>query len=99
MLFLVESSLGLMTSLGFMSNFQYNRKSSVYYDGNNRNKNHLREIDYKLSRQKGFMKRLIKQKKGLIKNMTGIDLSLSEKPSYMAEIIAASISDPVNPSE
>ena len=82
MLFLVESSLGFMTSPGFMSNFEYNRKSSAYYDGNNRNKNSLREIDYKLSRQKGFMKRLIKQKKNIIKNMTGIDLSISDEDFF-----------------
>jgi cell division protease FtsH len=71
-----------MTSPGFMSNFEYNRKSSAYYDGNNRNKNSLREIDYKLSRQKGFMKRLIKQKKNIIKNMTGIDLSISDEDFF-----------------
>jgi cell division protease FtsH len=82
MLFLVESSLGFMTSPGFMSNFEYNRKSSAYYDGNNRNKNNLRDIDYKLSRQKGFMKRLIKQKKNIIKNMTGIDLSISDEDFF-----------------
>ena len=82
MLFLVESSLGLMTSPGFMSNFEYNRKSSAYYDGNNRNKNNLRDIDYKLGRQKGFMKRLIKQKKNIIKNMTGIDISISDEDFF-----------------
>ena len=81
MLFLVESSLGLMTSPGFMSNFVYNRKS-MNYDGNNRNKNNLREIDYKLGRQKGLMKRLIKQKKNIIKNMTGIDLSISDEDFF-----------------
>jgi hypothetical protein len=74
--------MGFMTSLGFMSNFEYNRKSAVNYDGNNRNKNNLREIDYKLSRQKGMMKRLIKQKKSLIKNMTGIDMSISDEDFF-----------------
>jgi len=70
-----------MTSPGFMSNFVYNRKS-IHYDGNNRNKNSLREIDYKLGRQKGLMKRLIKQKKNIIKNMTGIDLSISDEDFF-----------------
>ena len=79
---LLESIMGFMSSPGFMSNFQYNRKSAVNYDGNNRNKNNLREIDYKLSRQKGMMKRLIKQKKNLIKNMTGIDMSISDEDFF-----------------
>jgi len=82
MLFLADSTLGLMTSPGFMSNFVYNRKSAMHYDGNNRNKNNLRDIDYKLGRQKGLMKRLIKQKKNIIKNMTGIDLSISDEDFF-----------------
>ena len=68
----------VQSTLGFMTMFPYNRKTSIYYDGTNKNKNHLREIDYKLNRQKGLMKRLIKQKKNLIKNMTGIDMSISD---------------------
>ena len=65
-------------TLGFMPFSLYNRKTSVYYDGNNKNKNKLREIDYNLNRQKGVMKKLVQQKKSIIKNMTGIELSLSD---------------------
>ena len=54
---------------GFSPMFPQRRKS-MYYDGNNRNKNHLRDIDHKLNRHKSHMKNLIKQKKEIIKNMT-----------------------------
>jgi len=67
------------TTLGFMPLSMYSRKSSIFYDGNNKNKNKLREIDYNLNRQKSLMKKMIRQKKSLIKNMTGIDLSLSDE--------------------
>ena len=67
------------TTLGFIPIFPYSRKSSIFYDGNNKNKNKLREIDYNLNRQKGLMKQLVQQKKSIIKNMTGIELSLSDE--------------------
>ena len=67
------------TTLGFMPLTPYSRKTSVYYDGNNKNKNKLREIDYNLNRQKGLMKKLVQQKKSIIKNMTGIELTLSDE--------------------
>jgi cell division protease FtsH len=66
------------TTVGFMPFSLYSRRSSIYYDGNNKNKNKLREIDYNLNRQKGVMKKLVQQKKSIIKNMTGIELSLSD---------------------
>jgi cell division protease FtsH len=66
------------SSVGFMPFSLYSRRSSIYYDGNNKNKNKLREIDYNLNRQKGVMKKLVQQKKSIIKNMTGIELSLSD---------------------
>jgi cell division protease FtsH len=69
-------------TLGFIPLSQHRRKTSVFYDGNNNNKNKLRDIDNKLTRQKGLMKKLIGQKKGIIKNMTGIELSISDEEYF-----------------
>lgn len=44
------------------------------YNGNNKNKNQLRGIDYKLERCKQQMKQLFQDKKELLKNMTDIDI-------------------------
>lgn len=67
----------LLPASSFMPAFPPVRKSSIYYDGNNRNKNHLRDIDHKLLRHKSHMKKLIQQKKELIKNMTEIEVTIS----------------------
>jgi len=69
-------------TLGFMPFTLYSRKTSIFYDGNNKNKNQLRDIDNKLTRQKSLMKKLIGQKKGIIKNMTGIELSISDEEYF-----------------
>lgn len=67
----------LQATIAFMPLINHHRRTSVYYDGNHRNKNHLREIDYKLQKHRNLMKKLVDQKKNLIKNMTGIELSIS----------------------
>jgi len=51
--------------------------SPMNYNGNEKNKNHLRGIDYKLERYKKQMKELLEEKKELIKNMTDIHISIS----------------------
>jgi ATP-dependent metalloprotease FtsH len=54
----------------------------MHYDGNDKNKNQLRGIDYKLNRFKKQMKELLQEKKELIKNMTDINLSISPDEYY-----------------
>ena len=49
----------------------------ICYNGNEKNKNHLRGIDYKLDRYKKQIKSLFKEKKELIKNMTDIDIKMT----------------------
>ncbi len=48
----------------------------VYYNGNDKNKEHLRHIDHQLIHYKKRMMHLLDEKKGLIKNMTDIDITL-----------------------
>ena len=56
------------------------------YNGNDKNKNQLRGIDYKIERYRKYMMMLIQEKKELIKNMTDIDITLSNE-EYLAQLI------------
>jgi cell division protease FtsH len=57
--------------------------SPLNYNGNDKNKNHLRGIDYKLDRYKKQMKELLEEKRELIKNMTDVQISISFEDYYL----------------
>ncbi len=70
-------------SNSFLIPFPFPRSlTCMHYDGNDKNKNQLRGIDYKLNRFKKQMKELLQEKKELIKNMTDINLSISPDEYY-----------------
>jgi cell division protease FtsH len=56
------------------------------YNGNDKNKDQLRGIDYKIERYRKYMTMLIQEKKNLIKNMTDIDITLSNE-DYLTQLI------------
>lgn len=70
----------------FLTNAPLRHVTRLQYNGNEKNKNQLRGIDYKLNRFKKQMMSLLEEKKALIKNMTDIDLSISTK-DYFSQLM------------
>jgi len=62
---------------GFLFPVYIRTPTCVGYNGNNKNKNQLRGIDYKMERCKQQMKQLFQDKKELIKNMTDLDIQMT----------------------
>jgi len=63
------------------------RGSRVNYQGDEQNKQHLRGIDYKLGRYRKSIIDLIEEKKTLIKNMTGVTITISPE-DYLFQLLA-----------
>lgn len=74
--------LGFTCSTSFLFPPYVRGLTRLNYNGNDDNKNQLRGIDYKLDRYKKQMLSLLKQKKQIIKNITNIDLSISEEDYF-----------------
>jgi len=83
----------LCTVHSFLSPLHIRSLNPLYYNGNDKNKNHLRGIDYKLDRYKKQMKELLEEKRALIKNMTDIHISISFEDYYMQCIENASLQE------
>jgi cell division protease FtsH len=60
--------------------------SRLNYQGDEQNKEHLRGIDYKLGRYRKSMIDLIEEKKSLIKNMTGITVTITPE-EYLFQML------------
>jgi cell division protease FtsH len=56
--------------------------TSIGYNGNDKNKNQLRGIDYKLERCKQQIKQLFQDKKDLIKNMTDLNIQMTPEDYF-----------------
>ena len=74
--------LCLALTNSFLVPFPSRTLTCLHYNGNEKNKNQLRGIDYKLNRFKKQVKQLLQEKKELIKNMTDIDISISPDEYY-----------------
>ncbi len=61
--------------------------SRLNYQGDEKNKQHLRGIDYKLGRYRKSIIDLIEEKKELIKNMTGIIITITPE-EYLFQMLA-----------
>jgi cell division protease FtsH len=72
----------IIPTKSFLTSAPLRTLSQLNYNGNDKNKNHLRGIDYKLDRYKKQMKELFEEKKKLIENMTDIRLSISAEEYY-----------------
>jgi cell division protease FtsH len=83
----------LLSVKSFIFPKQFRSLSPLHYNGNEKNKNHLRGIDYKLDRYKKQMKELLEEKRELIKNMTGVRISVSFEDYYLQCIENASSGD------
>jgi cell division protease FtsH len=73
---------GLTCSSSFLIQSYPRGLTRLNYNGDDNNKNQLRGIDYKLDRYKKHMLSLLKQKKEIIKNITDIDLTISEEDYF-----------------
>ena len=90
MLYLV---LGLLTlSDGFFFPSYVRPKTCIGYNGNEKNKNQLRGIDYKLDRCKKQLKQLFQDKKELLKNMTNLDLQMTPE-EYFSNFINKKVNE------
>ena len=75
-------TLSLTLSCSFLLKTSRLYTTSLYYNGSPQNKKNLSLIDNKLEHYKKIMKRLLEDKKDLIKNMTDIEIELSEDEYY-----------------
>jgi cell division protease FtsH len=75
-------TFGLVWIDGFVFHSYVRRNTRIGYNGNDKNKNHLRGLDYKLDRCKKQLKELFEEKKQLIKNMTDLDIQMSPEEYY-----------------
>ncbi len=80
---IVLSLLALGSVHSFLFPLQSRSLIPMNYNGNDKNKNHLRGIDYKLDRYKKQMRELLDEKRSLIKNMTGVQISISFEDYYL----------------
>ena len=85
--------VGLFSAHGFLLPMKGKGLSPLHYNGNDKNKNHLRGIDYKLDRYKKQMKELLEEKRELIKNMTDVHITISFEDYYLQCIENASLED------
>ena len=76
----------LMFAQSFLMKAPLRTLSRVHYNGDDKNKNKLRGIDYKLDRYRKSMLDLIEQKRGVIKNITGLTLSISPE-EYLSQFM------------
>jgi len=81
-------SILLLASLVSVQSFLFSKGRTLSltplnYNGNDKNKNHLRGIDYKLDRYKKQMKELLEEKRELIKNMTDVQITISFEDYYL----------------
>lgn len=85
--------LGLLTLAdGFFFPSYVRPKTCIGYNGNEKNKNQLRGIDYKLDRCKKQMKQLFQDKKELLKNMTNLDLQMTPE-EYFSNFINKKVNE------
>lgn len=71
---------------GFLMYTPIRGLSRLNYQGDEQNKQHLRGIDYKLGRYRKSMIDLIEEKKSLIKNMTGITVTITPE-EYLFQML------------
>ena len=77
---------------GFLFPPHVRTTTCIGYNGNDKNKNQLRGLDYKLDRCKKQMMQLFQDKKELLKNMTDLDIQMTPE-EYFSNFIDKQIKD------
>jgi len=88
----MQYMLLLTLANGFLFPSYVRQTTCLGYNGNDKNKNQLRGIDYKLDRCKKQMMQLFQDKKELLKNMTDLDIQKTPE-EYFSNFIDKQIKD------